>query len=135
MKGEQSRQFFIDRAKKIGYPISIREFSPFMAGVSMAGDTTNLDDSGNYRWEIGDPTMRFYWVVRVEARRYTWFRAGSGQAGINHHLEFAHATDLECMLRRWKPAHTDIIFDYSPLASVDISQTYNTDWLMVLSMM
>jgi uncharacterized protein YmfQ (DUF2313 family) len=135
MNGAQSREFFIERAKKIGYPIHIREFAPFMAGVSQAGDTRNLDDDGYWRWEIGDPSMRFYWVVRIQSRRYTWFRAGSGQAGINHHLEFAHATDLECMLRRWKPAHTDIIFDYSPLASVDISQTNNTDWLMVLSMM
>jgi hypothetical protein len=25
------------------------------------------------------------------------------------------ADDLECLLNRWKPAHTEIIFDYSGL--------------------
>jgi uncharacterized protein YmfQ (DUF2313 family) len=43
----------------------------------------------------------------------TWFRAGAGQAGVQHHLTIGYAQDLECLLRRWKPAQTDIIFDYS----------------------
>jgi uncharacterized protein YmfQ (DUF2313 family) len=70
--------------------------------------------------------------VRVNAVRYTWFRASSGQAGVNHHLEFGLATDLECILRRWKPAHTEIIFDYSPMLALDFSQVFDASFIMLL---
>jgi uncharacterized protein YmfQ (DUF2313 family) len=45
----------------------------------------------------------------------TWFRVGGsgGQTGVDPHLRIALATDLECLLRRWKPAHSDVVFDYS----------------------
>jgi uncharacterized protein YmfQ (DUF2313 family) len=120
LEGGQSRAFFIKVAKDIGYSINIREYSPFMAGVSQVGDTRNLDDDvnpNNYRWEIGPPEMRFYWVVSLDTAKLIWFRASSGQAGIDPHLRIGIATDLECLLRRWKPAHTDIVFDYSGLVS------------------
>jgi uncharacterized protein YmfQ (DUF2313 family) len=61
--------------------------------------------------------MRFYWTVDVGATRLTWFRVGTGgsQVGVDPHLRIALATDLECVLRRWKPAHTEVIFNYSGL--------------------
>lgn len=92
----------------------------------------NPDERAHYRWEIGKPEMRFFWSVRVGATRYTWFRASSGQAGVNHHLEFALATDLECILRRWKPAHTEIIFDYSPMVALDFSKSYDNSYYMLI---
>jgi uncharacterized protein YmfQ (DUF2313 family) len=94
--------------------------------------TIVAEETDNYRWEIGPPDIRFFWAVRVGARRYTWFRASSGQAGVNHHLEFGLATDLECILRRWKPAHTEIIFDYSPLANLDFSQTPDVSFMLMM---
>ena len=90
------------------------------------------ESDDHYRWEIGPPEIRFYWSVRVNAVRYTWFRASSGQAGVNHHLEFGLATDLECILRRWKPAHTEIIFDYSPMLAMDFSQEFDASFIMML---
>lgn len=117
--GAQSRAFFIAQAAALGYTITIQEWSPFMCGVSRCGDTTNLDDGTHYRWEIGSPDMRFYWKVRVSALRLTWFRCSSGQVGVDPHLRIAGATDLECMLRRWKPAHTQVIFDYSALPDIE----------------
>jgi uncharacterized protein YmfQ (DUF2313 family) len=45
-----------------------------------------------------------------------WFRAGASQAGVDHHLRIQTALDLQCLLNRWKPAHTEIAFDYSVLA-------------------
>lgn len=123
MLGRQDRQFFIDAAATFGYTITIQEWSPFMCGVSRCGNTTNLDVNGNYRWEVGSPDMRFYWKVRVHALRLTWFRASSGQAGVDPHLRIAGATDLECLLRRWKPAHTEVLFDYSDLPSVTETDT------------
>lgn len=103
-KGGQSRTFFIAVAARLGYTITIREFSPFMCGVSRCGDPA---------WAIGPAEIRFYWTVAVASPRLTWFRAGAGRAGVDHHLEIGIADDLECLFRRWKPAHTEIAFDYS----------------------
>ena len=129
LMGGQSRQFFIDIADWLGYKITITEYSPFMAGISQAGDTIGeigwADYPGHhpevvdYRWRIGPPEMRFYWTVHVTNAPLTWFRCGAGEAGVDHHLEIGYAQDLECLLRRWKPAHTDIVFDYSNLATGD----------------
>lgn len=113
--GAQSREFFIAYSLKIGYVIWIEEYSPFMAGMSQVGDTR--DDRGDYRWQIGPPEMRFYWKVHIDQARLAWFRSSSGQAGVDPHLRIGIAQDLECVLRRWKPAHTEIVFDYSGLAT------------------
>jgi uncharacterized protein YmfQ (DUF2313 family) len=114
--GAQSRQFFIDVAAQLGYTITIREYRPFMAGMDRAGDNRiyNADGSlGLWPAQIGSPAMRFVWTVRVGLVRLTWFRASKGQAGIDPHLRIAHAEDLECIIRRWSPAHTVVLFDYS----------------------
>lgn len=117
MQGGQSRSFFIRIASLIGYEIDIVEFSPFMIGISRVGDTRIGDD--DYAWRVGPPEMRFYWQVRVLNSKVVWFRTGSGQVGIDHHVEFSFASDLECLLRRYKPAHTQIVFDYSGLREND----------------
>lgn len=116
--GGQSRQFFIDVAAALGYTITISEYSPFMAGISNVGDTRTppLDPAplvGDFRWYIGPPEMRFYWTVHITGARLTWFRATAGEAGVDHHLEIGLAKDLECLFDRWKPAHTQIVYDYS----------------------
>jgi len=127
--GAQSREFFIGIAAWLGYTITITERAPFMCGVSQAGDTRGMinwnDTPGmhpeiaDYRWEIGPPEIRFYWTVHVINAPLTWFRAASGQAGVDPHLRIGYAYDLECLLRRWSPAHTDIVFDYSNLKTGD----------------
>lgn len=115
--GGQSRAFFIEAAARIGYTITISEYSPFMVGVSQVGDTR--DAQGDYRWQLGPVTIRFYWTVHVADARLTWFRCGGGggQCGVDPMLIIGLATDLECLLRRWKPGHTEIVFDYSNLES------------------
>jgi len=123
MMGGQSRDFFItDVAKNIlGYDVTISEYAPFMAGVSNAGDTRSPPADqvnllhGDFRWYIGPQEMRFYWTVHVGQMKLVWFRCGGGggQAGVDHHLEIGKADDLECLFNRWKPAHTQIVFDYS----------------------
>lgn len=118
--GGQSRDFFISLAAAIGYTIAIREYAPFMCGISQVGDTTD-GAGGEPRWEIGPPEIRFCWTVKVGETRLTWFRTGNGggQTGVDPHLRIALASDLECLLRRYKPAHTEIIFDYSGLGAPD----------------
>ena len=122
--GAQSRQFFIETAARLGYTITITEYAPFMCGVSMCGDTTlqNIKAGGDayhMRWEIGGPEMRFYWTIHVTTAALTWFRCGSGQCGVDPHLRIGLATDLVCILHRWKPAQTEIVFDYSNLEAGD----------------
>jgi uncharacterized protein YmfQ (DUF2313 family) len=75
------------------------------------------DDVREFTHVIGPPEIRFYWTIHVGNVALRWFRASSGQAGVDHHLEFGRALDLECLMRRWKPGHTDIVFDYSGLES------------------
>jgi uncharacterized protein YmfQ (DUF2313 family) len=122
MLGGQSRQFFIDVAAFLGYTITITEYAPFMAGVSNCGDTRTppLDPNplvGDFRWYIGPPELRFYWTIHITGARLTWFRSSQGQGGVDHHLEIGLAEDLECLMQRWKPGHTQIVFDYSNIGS------------------
>jgi len=115
MLGGQSRAFFQSLAVWLGYDITIEEYSPFMAGVSSVGDTRFLYDNHHPRWQIGPPEMRFYWTIHTGQASLTWFRASKGQAGVDPHLRIGTAEDLECLFQRWKPAHTQIVFDYSGL--------------------
>ena len=97
---------------------SIHEWSPFMAGISHVGDTRMMyDKTGYYRWEIGPPEMRFYWTIQPGTPVVVWFRASSGQAGVDHHVEIRTPEELACLFRRWKPAHTEIVYDFSALAA------------------
>jgi uncharacterized protein YmfQ (DUF2313 family) len=78
-----------------------------------------LSEYPNYG--LGPPENRYYWTVHVHEAPLTWFRCGGGggQTGVDPHLRIGHATDLECILQRWKPAHTIIVFDYSGLTPGD----------------
>ena len=118
-EGGQSLAFFYGVAAALGYEVRIIEFSPFTCGVSRVGDTreTGADDEP-YRWEIGPPEIRYYWKVGISGQRVSWFRAGSGQSGIDPMVRFSLATDLECLYRRYKPAQTVIVFSYEDVAPI-----------------
>jgi uncharacterized protein YmfQ (DUF2313 family) len=118
IEGGASRKFFIDFAAFIGYRITISEFRPFMVGIDRCGDNRVLYPDGTFGiWpcEIGPPEIRYAWRVNIHDRPLIWFRASAGQAAIDPHLRIALAEDLECVVRRWKPAHTEVVFDYTPL--------------------
>jgi uncharacterized protein YmfQ (DUF2313 family) len=120
MLGGASPEFFVTQATNIGYAIDVEEHSPYMCGISQVGDTRPTDPTAvsvNFRWELGDPTMRFYWTVLVLNPRLSWFRVGSGggQVGVDPMLRIGIATDLECLIRRMQPAHGFVFFDYSGL--------------------
>lgn len=114
--GGQSRQYFIDVAQFLGYTVTISEYRPFMVGLDRCGDNREYKSDGSlgdWPCQIGDPVMRFAWTMHVHKTRLTWFRASKGQAGIDPHLRIALALDLECVIRRWRPAVTEVLFDYS----------------------
>lgn len=120
-QGGQSRQYFIDIMAWLGFRVVIREWAPFMAGVSRCGDTRERDENDEHdfefkghRWYIGAPENRFVWTAQVGYMGLVWFRAAAGRAGVDHHLEFINPLAVECLLMRWKPAHTWLRFDYTP---------------------
>lgn len=116
--GGQSRQYFIDVLAWLGFRIVIHEWAPFMAGISRCGDTRPSPDEW-HRWYIGTPEMRFVWTVQCGNEGLIWFRSASGQAGVNHHLEFRSPLGVECLLMRWKPAHTWLVFNYANIGEDD----------------
>src|SRR5690606_38284016 len=97
--GGQSRAYFTEIARRLGYhvdepsphavpaevpfeagridQIAIREFRPFMFGVSRLGDP---------RWRFAPPEMRFVWIVTVPGVRLAWFRFGQSRLGQDPHL-------------------------------------------------
>jgi uncharacterized protein YmfQ (DUF2313 family) len=143
MQGAQSREFFINVAAMIGYTITITEYRVFVCGIDGCGDCRVYGDGSDpmyNEWGIpikgppgdhdvlngelsewpnyglGPPENRFYWTVHVASASLTWFRVTKGQCGVDPHLRIGLADDLECLLNRWKPAHTQIIFDYAGLS-------------------
>jgi uncharacterized protein YmfQ (DUF2313 family) len=75
--------------------------------------TMALSEYPNYG--LGPPETRYYWKVHTYAADLHWFRCASGQCGVDPHLRIGRAQDLECILARWKPAHTQIVYDYTNL--------------------
>ena len=148
MLGAQSREFFIQVAADLGYTITITEYRTFVCGIDRVGDSrvygapgapdpmmynewgnpimslrgdepvTDGEISAWPYYGLGPATNRFYWTVHVDTAKLTWFRVTSGQCGVDPHLRIGLADDLECLLNRWKPAHTEIIFDYSGVSPV-----------------
>ena len=134
MLGGQSRQFFIAVAAALGYTIAITEYLPYICGISFVGDSRqqfNPDSPNNYMWQLGPPEIRFYWTVHVSGMPLYYFHTGLGECGVDRLLAFGTFEDLECMLDRWKPAHTEIVFDYSSVVALDFSQTYNSGYIAI----
>lgn len=123
--GGQSRAYYTGIARRLGYhkdepsphalpfelpaevgridQITIREFRPFMFGVSRFGNPT---------WRFAPPRMRYVWVVAVPGVRLNWFRFGASRFGQDTHLRITRADDLECILQKYKPGHTRLFFNY-----------------------
>lgn len=97
--GGQSRAYFIEVARQLGYEITISEARPFRAGISAAGDALTNTADWIYTW-------------RVNARETTeiYFRAGLSAAG--EPLRSWGNSALECKINQLKPAHTNVLFSY-----------------------
>jgi uncharacterized protein YmfQ (DUF2313 family) len=130
--GAQSRQWFIDVAAKFGYTITITEYAPYMCGVSRCGDRRgiyNPDDPTRFYWHLGPREMRYYWTVHVDAARFMKFYVASSRTGTDRLLAIFGPDDLICILERWKPAHTHIVWDFSPNQALDFTHSSNTQYL------
>lgn len=97
--GGASVAYFIGIAAKLGVTVSIEEFWPSRAGRMRAGQRLRPDGS-QFVWRVSVPGM-------VTVRKFT---AGISVAG--HRLGSFRISDIECEMRRLKPAHTILVFKY-----------------------
>lgn len=96
--GGQTPAFYVALAAALGFTVVIHEFDPDVDDYS-----PGLDITGG-KW-------RLVWRVEVlDQTDFTLFRAGVSAAGDR--LTEGGALDLECVIRRAKPAHTLVLFSY-----------------------
>lgn len=98
-RGGASRAYFISLAAKRGVAITISENRVTYAGEMVAGD------------ELVDWPQQFIWTVHLAFTQEVLFEAGEGQAGDR--LYDLVISDIDCDIRRLKPAHTEVVFDYA----------------------
>ena len=96
--GGQSIPYFIEIARNLGVDIRIEEFWPSIANDMVAGD---------YLVPEGD---QFIWRVHLKLVDPVFFIAGNAEA-FERLYDFS-INDVECVLRRLKPAHTTLVFYY-----------------------
>jgi len=97
-RGGQSKPFFINLAKNLGYDITITTFRPARAGIARAGDPIYGGD-----WA-------FTW--RVNAPAVTVVHAVAGITGAGDPLAAWGNKALECRLSQMKPAESILLFGY-----------------------
>jgi len=110
--GSCSRQFYIDVAERLGFAISIEEFSPSQPGPG------GLGFSGTDWW--------FVWRVSAPSTTTTYI-ALAGIARAGDPLRDWGSQVLECVITALKPTHTRVIFSYYdvlPQAFVLASDSY-----------
>lgn len=96
--GSINRQFYIDLAASLGFEVTITEFRPFRAGLSVAGDALTNGD-----WI-------YAWRVNAPQNTIAYFRAGMSSAG--EPLAVWGNDILECVIRKRAPAGTIVLFCY-----------------------
>ena len=105
-EGRQDPDFYQELARMLGYKITIEEYSPFICGLGRCGGNVPCGDRLN-----GGHDVRYYWRVKIHGPRITLFRCGAS-APPDRLGKISRATELECLIRRYKLAHTYVIFEY-----------------------
>lgn len=98
-EGGQSPQFFIKLAERLGYTITITEFDSFRVGYSEVGDALSND------------AWAFVWQVNAAEDNIKDFSVG--QSSVGDPLRSWGNDLLECIIRKYKPAHTKVLFAYT----------------------
>ena len=96
-RGGQSLAYYEFVASQAGFNIDASNYAPFRASRSSAGDPLTND------------LWLFWWNVNAPSTA-TYFSAGSGRAGDP--LVVYGESVLECLIRKLKPAHTEVLFTY-----------------------
>lgn len=99
-RGGASIPYFVSLAAKRGIDITIDEVRPSEADIFAADD------------ELVDDPEQFVWTVNLGFSSIEEFTADEGEA--DGYLYEVQLSDVECDIRRRKPAHTEVIFHYIP---------------------
>jgi uncharacterized protein YmfQ (DUF2313 family) len=97
-RGGASRAYFIGLAAKRGVAITISENRCSYAGEMVAGE------------ELVDFPEQFIWTVHLAFTEESLFVVGESQVGDR--LYDLIISDIDCDIRRLKPAHTEVAFQY-----------------------
>lgn len=96
--GGQSAAYFIALAERLGYTVTITEYTPPYVGQAVAGDALTY---GGWVHAFG-----------VNAPETTISDAVAGSAAAGEPLRSWGNAVLECAIRRRKPAHSVVLFTY-----------------------
>lgn len=99
--GGQSGPYFVGLSALLGYEADIQTFRPSRLPLTLAA-------------RLAGRPWAFAWRVAVY-----------GPAGIGAAIPIYASADLECVIRRARPAHTVVSFDYAP----DPAPTLHFDFL------
>lgn len=95
--GGQSRAYFIALAAMAGFAITITEFDPFTVASTVNEYIYGMD--WWFAWQINAPQQSVNYFLMTSA--------------VNEALAMWGNNLLECLINRYKPAHTIAIFAYS----------------------
>jgi uncharacterized protein YmfQ (DUF2313 family) len=110
--GGQSKTFFQLIIQQLGYDTNILDvvnFKDFRAGEGMAGE--RITNSTTPAGGTGPAGWAFAFAVLAPATLSREFRAGQGSAGDR--LRLVNNETLECVVKRFAPAHTTALFFYT----------------------
>lgn len=99
-QGGQSRAYFVELARAMGFTVKISEYRPFRVGVAHAGD------------QLSNGDWRHTWSVRAPINTTVKFRVGVSAVG--EPLALWGNASMECRIRHYRPAHTNLFFSYGP---------------------
>jgi len=109
--GGQSEAFFILIAQQLGYDIDVLDvenYRDFRVGISRVGEA--LTNSTNPDGTPNDAGWAYAFQIKAPAEFVRYFMVG--QSTVGERLVLAQNETLECVIRRFAPAHTTPIFSY-----------------------
>ena len=106
-RGGQSIAYFVALAAARGVEITVSEAFPSQAGRLRAGD------------ELVMSPEQYVWIINLALGAWQVFRAGEAAAG-DRLYDFA-LSDIECDIRRARPAHTEVAFRYVEVAGTTLA--------------
>jgi uncharacterized protein YmfQ (DUF2313 family) len=111
MIGGQSKEFFRQIAASLGYDIDLYDvvnYQDFRVGRSRVGD--RLTNSTNPDGSASATGWAYAFQVKAPAEFVRYFKVGQNTVG--ERLVLAENSSLECIIRKYAPAHTTPIFSY-----------------------
>jgi uncharacterized protein YmfQ (DUF2313 family) len=103
--GGQSPSYFIAYAEKLGFSVTITQYTPFRMGQQAMGS------------QLGSQDWAFTWAINAPYVSEIPFRMG--QSAMGDALESWNNAVLECELNAIKAAHTVLRFIYGSTAALD----------------